>query len=96
MIAQDITNKWKAIGTAGSLCILLYLHGCNLQLGKTTGEQSLEIDNDTLNVKLDLSRGGTISYISTSGSKYILGVSSLASMCNASMFYFFEIFALSV
>jgi hypothetical protein len=33
-----------------------------------SGQGTLEIDNDTLHLKLDLSRGGAISYISKSGS----------------------------
>jgi hypothetical protein len=55
-----------------SLIILLIIQGCNSNLDKSTDkshENSIGIDNDTLRVKLDLNRGGTISYISVSGSK---------------------------
>lgn len=52
--------------------LIVCLQGCNFNYGKATdvnNEKSIGIDNDTLNVKLDLNRGGTISFISISGSE---------------------------
>ncbi|MCP4313837.1 MAG: T9SS type A sorting domain-containing protein [Bacteroidetes bacterium] len=45
---------------------------CLIWLGMSpviNGQESLELDNDTLHVKLDLTRGGAINYVSVSGSE---------------------------
>ncbi len=44
------------------LIFLIALNGAMLQ-----GQETLELDNDTLHLKLDLTRGGAINYISISG-----------------------------
>ena len=64
-----MTNSFKAIISASSLFMLVCFQGCNFESEKINGDNTVDIDNDTLNVKLDLSRGGTISFISISGSE---------------------------
>ncbi len=66
---MKLTDSCKLILTAGSLLLLVFLQGCNLKSEKASDERNIEIDNETLKLKLDLNRGGTISYISLSGSE---------------------------
>jgi hypothetical protein len=49
---------------SGSILILMLM----LSGGLINGQTTLELNNYTLHLKIDLSRGGAINYISTSGS----------------------------
>jgi hypothetical protein len=69
---KNHSSRIAIIGFTAILMVIFLLQGCNSKLRKDTeekNEKSIGIDNDTLNVKLDLNRGGTISYISISGSE---------------------------
>jgi hypothetical protein len=69
---KNHSSRIAIIGFTAILMVIFLLQGCNFKFENATvvkNEKSIGIDNDTLNVKLDLNRGGTISYISISGSE---------------------------